>query len=136
MSKVRVDYEDVIIKTFTVNEEISEKYTFNFDSKWVANDSPTKRIAIRKIEIFPMTFTSITKFTFTDPSDINNRIIDVILFMLTGKKTITEFIDYIVRAMNNRLQKYYYEYGWVITYTYFGSLLTFITNAPNNTINP
>jgi hypothetical protein len=38
--------------------------------------------------------------------------------------------------MNNKLQEYYHGSGYAITYTYFGSLLTFITNIPNNTINP
>jgi hypothetical protein len=40
MSQGRVDYENVFIKTFPINEEIPEKYTFNFNSKWVSNDSP------------------------------------------------------------------------------------------------
>jgi hypothetical protein len=45
MSKVRDEYEDVFIKNFTINEEIPEKYTFKFNSKWVENNSPTKKYA-------------------------------------------------------------------------------------------
>jgi hypothetical protein len=125
MSKVRVDYKDVFIKTFVVNEEIPEKYTFNFHSKWVANDSPTKRIAIRKIEVFPMTFTAIARFGIDsgalDQYGVPIRKYEVILFTLTGKKSITEFIDYLVRSMNNLLQQYYHANGYAVTYTYIGS---------------
>jgi hypothetical protein len=106
MSKVRVDYENVFIKTFTAKEEIPDKYIFNFNSEWVANDSHTKRTDIRKIEVFPMTFTSITRFTFDNPNG-GNKFSDVLLFTLTGRKTITEFIDYIARSLNNDLLAQY-----------------------------
>jgi hypothetical protein len=38
--------------------------------------------------------------------------------------------------MNNLLQEQYHGSGYVITYTYEGSNLPFITNIPVNTINP
>jgi hypothetical protein len=82
MSKVRVDYEDVFIKTFTRTEKTPEKYSFNFNSEWVKNNSPTKKICIRKIEVFSMTFTVITRFSFDTPG--NNRFINTILFTLIG----------------------------------------------------
>jgi hypothetical protein len=46
-----------------------------------------------------MPFTAITNFSFDAAN--NNRVNEFIY--TNGKKTITEFLDYIVRTMNNRL---------------------------------
>jgi hypothetical protein len=44
MSKVRVDFEDVFIQNIGSFEEIPEIYHFNFNSKWIENNSPTKKL--------------------------------------------------------------------------------------------
>jgi hypothetical protein len=62
MSKVRVDYEDIFIKTFTRTEEIPEKYTFNFNSKWVENNSPTKKNMHKKNRSISYAFYCYNKF--------------------------------------------------------------------------
>jgi hypothetical protein len=56
MSKVRVDHEDVFIQNIDTSEAIPEIYHFDFKSNWVSNNSQTKKIAIRKIDVVPMTF--------------------------------------------------------------------------------
>ncbi|GMO12996.1 MAG: hypothetical protein Ta2E_01820 [Mycoplasmoidaceae bacterium] len=52
MSKVRVELEDIFIENDSWLDEISEKYHYTFNSKWIANNNSTKRIAIRKIKSF------------------------------------------------------------------------------------
>jgi hypothetical protein len=71
MTNVRVDHEDVFIAKIyhieylavnpgsapvpiAVREPIPDKYLFFYYSKWVSNQSNTKRIAIRKIKVLPM----------------------------------------------------------------------------------
>jgi hypothetical protein len=39
-----------------VSDLIPDKYRFYYNARWVSNNRPTKRIAIRKIKVFPMTF--------------------------------------------------------------------------------
>jgi hypothetical protein len=39
-----------------VHDIIPDKYDFYYNSRWASNLSNTKRIAIRKIKAFPMTF--------------------------------------------------------------------------------
>jgi hypothetical protein len=68
-----------------------------------------------------MTFTTISKFTFDDPNPNNARIEHFILFTLTGRKTITEFLDYLVRSMNDKIEENYPGQNCVLTYTFIGS---------------
>jgi hypothetical protein len=50
MSKVRIGCEDVFIAHAIDANNIPEKYHFDFNHKWVANNSDTKRITVRKIK--------------------------------------------------------------------------------------
>jgi hypothetical protein len=55
MTKVRTGHEDIFIgKTYTyhplgypLRDEIPDFYHFDYNSRWVFNTSPTKRIGIR-----------------------------------------------------------------------------------------
>jgi hypothetical protein len=114
MRKVIIDREDVLIQNVSALTYIPDVYNFDFSSKWVANNSPTKRIAIRKIKIFPMTFTSIAIFSFDNPNIPNTRVSDVIAFTLRGE-SITKYLDYMVRKMNSSLELYYPNDNYSIT---------------------
>jgi hypothetical protein len=70
MSKVRVDHEDVFIQNRDSYEEIPETYHFDFNSNWVANNSPTKKIAIRKIDVIPLIFTAGAIFSIKKSREI------------------------------------------------------------------
>jgi hypothetical protein len=48
----------MFIQNIDPNEEIPEMYHFDFNSSWVSNNSPTKKIGVRKIDVVPMTFTA------------------------------------------------------------------------------
>jgi hypothetical protein len=54
MSKVRVEHEEVFIVHVTNVENIPEKDHFDFNHKWVANNSDTKRIAEGEIKYYPI----------------------------------------------------------------------------------
>jgi hypothetical protein len=63
MRKVRTRHEDIFIgKMFhlvnrvAISDPILEKYHFNYNTRWISNPSNTKRIEIRKMKAFPMTF--------------------------------------------------------------------------------
>jgi hypothetical protein len=83
-----------------------------------------------------MTFTAITRFSFDDPIPNNARFEHFILFTLTERKIITEFIDSLVKNMNDDFEEKYPGNGCIITYTYIGSELTFIANNDVNALNP
>jgi hypothetical protein len=51
-SQVRIGHEEVLIAQVKNADKISEKYHFNFNHKWVINNSDTKKIAIRKKQSF------------------------------------------------------------------------------------
>jgi hypothetical protein len=63
MRKARTGQEEVFIgKTYhlvndiAVSDPIPDKYHVYYNTRWISNNSPTKRIAIRKIKAFPMVF--------------------------------------------------------------------------------
>jgi hypothetical protein len=58
MSKIRVGYKDGFIDHVTNADNISEKYHFDFNRKWVVNNSDTKRIAVRKIKVYSKNLTA------------------------------------------------------------------------------
>jgi hypothetical protein len=70
MSKVRVGHENVFIAHVTNADYIPEKYHFDFNHKWVANNNDTKRIAVRKIKAYPMILTAEVVFA---KDDVNNN---------------------------------------------------------------
>jgi hypothetical protein len=45
-----------LVNSIAVSDLIPAKYHFYYNAGWVFNNSPTKRIAIRKIKSFPMIF--------------------------------------------------------------------------------
>jgi hypothetical protein len=45
-----------LVNGVPVPDPIPDKYPFYYNPRWVSNLSNTKRIAIRKIKVFPMTF--------------------------------------------------------------------------------
>jgi hypothetical protein len=70
MSKIRVGYEGVFIAPITDIGDIPENYHFDFNHKWLANESDTKQIAVRKIKAYPMNLTAEIDFAI---GDINNN---------------------------------------------------------------
>jgi hypothetical protein len=65
MTKVRIGHEEIFqANTYhynngaLVHDIIPNKYHFDFNPRWVSNTSTTKRIAIRKRKVFPLTFIS------------------------------------------------------------------------------
>jgi hypothetical protein len=127
MSKERVDQEDVFIQNIDSYEEIPETYHFDFNSNWIANNSPTKKIAIRKIDVVPMTFTACADFTIKEHL-ILKRLHKNIMFTLTGKKSITYYLDYLVLEMNKHLDNFYPSNNAIITYSYNKSTVVFFSS--------
>jgi hypothetical protein len=96
MTKVRTRHEDVFIgKTYhierlalnpgsvpvpvVVREPIPDKYHFYYNPKWVSNQSNTKRIALRKIKAYLLTFVFEVAINYKDNivqqiNDINHVI--------------------------------------------------------------
>lgn len=135
MTKVRVEHEDIFIRNVSMTEDILEYYHFDFDSKWVSKDSPTKRITVRKIEVFPMSIIGVASFSFDNPNQQDTRFTDLISFTLTDKKTITEYLDYLVRRMNEDVMLYYPNNINPVAYMYRNSNLSIITSIPQGIIN-
>jgi hypothetical protein len=126
MSKVRVDHEDVFIQNIGSYEEIPERYHFDFNSNWVSNNSQTKKIAIRKIDVVPLTFTAGAIFSIKKSREVT-RISKKIMFTLTGKKSITDYLDYLVKEVNDFLISYYSSLNAIISYGYNKSTIEFFS---------
>ncbi|GMO19654.1 MAG: hypothetical protein Ta2E_10680 [Mycoplasmoidaceae bacterium] len=69
---------------------IPEYHQFYYDSKWIPNNRCTKRIAVRKIETFPMSVDSFVIIRFDVPNQ--QRFIKIISFRLIGNESITYFL--------------------------------------------
>jgi hypothetical protein len=54
MSKVRVGHKELFIAHLTNTDHIPERFHFDFNHKWVVNNSYTKRIVVRKIKAYQM----------------------------------------------------------------------------------
>jgi hypothetical protein len=95
MSKVRIGHEDVFIgqtydrdcKTF-VQDTIPDKYYFYYNPRWVANMNQIKRIAIRKIKAFPMTFVFSADIEFSDGNAPPNRLTHNIAHAFNENNTV------------------------------------------------
>jgi hypothetical protein len=109
-------------------------YHFDFNSKWVINQFPTKRIAVRKIEIFPMLFTTIARFIFDIHHSVES-IIDLKIFSLHDNKIIIKYLDYLIGKMNNNLNMHYFNKNYVILYTDCNSDLMIIRSIPYYSFN-
>jgi hypothetical protein len=130
MSKVRVEHEDVFIRNIESEEEIPGKYHFDFNSNWVSNNSSTKRICVRKIEVFPMTFTAGAGIGFRRPN--HTHFLKNIMFTLTGNKIITDYLDYLELKINEYLYTYYSNNNYIVSYVYSKTNLAFIASIEHN----
>ncbi len=72
--KVRLRYDDVFIAHVTDADNIPEKYHFDFNHKQVANNSDTKRIAVRKIIAYPMNLLAEIDFLIDDSNKVQQCI--------------------------------------------------------------
>jgi hypothetical protein len=69
MPKIRVGHENEFIAHITNTNNIPEKYHFNFNHKWVVNNSYIKRITVRTIKVYPMNLTAEVGFAIDDVKD-------------------------------------------------------------------
>jgi hypothetical protein len=56
----------------------TKNYHFDFNSSWVANNSPTKRIAVRKIKVYKDSITYVVSFSINDPNNPPSNMIFLI----------------------------------------------------------
>jgi hypothetical protein len=57
--------EDVFIKKIVMSDW--NKHEFDFNSFWIANNSPNKKIAVRKIKVYRKPITCFVSFYINDP---------------------------------------------------------------------
>jgi phage gp46-like protein len=74
MSKVRVGHEDVFSAHVIDADNITEKYRFNFNHKWIVNNSVTKRISVRKIKVHTMKLTTEIGFAIDDANGTRQQL--------------------------------------------------------------
>jgi hypothetical protein len=88
MSKVKIGHVDVFIIQVTNVDNIPEKYHFDVNHKWVANNSDTKTTAIRKIKANPMNLTVEIEFAI-DVTNNNQQHMEI-HYALIGNQPITD----------------------------------------------
>jgi hypothetical protein len=83
-----------------------------------------------------MTFTAGVFFSFINPYEKLRRMRREIIFTLTGKNSITDYLDYLILKLNEILFNYYSSDNAIISYTYNKNKLTFSSNIQyNNNLN-
>jgi hypothetical protein len=74
MPKFRVEHEDIFITHVTNVDNMHAKHHFDFNHKWVASNSDTKRIAVRKRKVYTMNLTAEVAFAIDDSNSNQQRI--------------------------------------------------------------
>jgi hypothetical protein len=126
MSKVRIGHEDVFIaKTYylvngvAVSDPIPDKYHFYYNAPCVSNISPTKRIAIRKIKAFPITFIFEAIIGYVDNIQQPQNMINYpVMFSLSDNQNILDLLDYFCKITNDYLNHDYPNSGFTMYYQY------------------
>jgi hypothetical protein len=140
MTKVRIGHEDVFIaKTYHKNpltgmfiqDPIPDKYHFHFDSKWVSNISNTKRIAVRKIKVYPMTFVFEAIIGYVDDIHVPQRMYKYFIsHSLSEKDSILDILDYFCEKVNNFVNIDYPNINYTINYSYNRGYVLFQSTFP------
>jgi hypothetical protein len=73
MSKVRIGHEVIFIDPITESDNIPEKYHFDFNHKYIAYNSETKRIAVRKIKVYQTNLTPEIGYAIDDPEGTQQK---------------------------------------------------------------
>jgi hypothetical protein len=102
MSKVRTGHEDAFIgkryhrdNGIAVSDPIPDKYHFYYNARWVSNNSPTKRISIRKIKAYPMTFVFEAVISYADNvAQPQNQLDSFVIYTLSKNQSIFDLIDH------------------------------------------
>ncbi|GMO19453.1 MAG: hypothetical protein Ta2E_10400 [Mycoplasmoidaceae bacterium] len=117
MCKVRVDLEDLFVENTSKLEDISERYQYTFNSKWIANNSPTKWVAIRKIK--KVSYYGSSYFYFShNQIQIDLQIINMRTYSLDCTKIIPGCYDYLVSQKNDLWNQNYSENNFLVSYIF------------------
>jgi hypothetical protein len=127
MTKVRIGYEDVFIgKSYhldnngiAISDPIPDKYHFYYNARCVSNISPTKRIAIRKIKAYLMTFVFEDVISYLDNlAQPQNQFDDFIIFTFSENQSIFDLIAHFVKTTNDHLSHDHLNAGYILNYQY------------------
>jgi hypothetical protein len=125
MLKVRIGHEDVFITHITDADNISEKYHFDFNHKWVANKNDTKRITVRKIKAYPMDQTAEIGLAMDDVDNNQHHI--QIHSPLIRNQSITDPSIYVVTEISKFVDTFYRST--------FSSTIRYLWADDNNSIS-
>jgi hypothetical protein len=138
MTKVRIGHEDVFIaKTYhqnntgLVRDIIPDKYHFQYNSRWISKSSNTKRIAVRKIKVLPMTFISQIRIEFIDNQGANVISHDI-LFALNENNTIFDLMENFCKETNDAMRAEYPNVRLSVSYKTEINLLGIFCNFNQN----
>jgi hypothetical protein len=109
--------------------EIPDKYNFDYNTRWVSNISPTKRIELRKIKVYPMIFISNILIEFMDQG-MHNVIEHNIIYALSDDNNIFELLDNFVKESNRYLAIEFPNTTMTITYQINNSIVLFTSILP------
>jgi hypothetical protein len=136
MPQVRRGHEDVSIGwTYHYNngtlvpDPVPNKYHFYYKPRWVSNTSTTKRIAIRKIKVFPMTFVSRISIGFINNNG-NGRTTMDIAYALTCKKNIDDLLSNCCNEGNRSIDIEFSNVGLRLYYKLNRSIVELNSNFP------
>jgi hypothetical protein len=121
--------EDVFIGERTVER-------FDFNSFWIANNSPTKRIAVRKIKVYKDSITCVVSFVIDGP--LTNPVIHYyfeVSYTVNDKNSIIDFLNYLTERINIRLDEIFNNNEhFRIRISFSSNVVSFTSNirSPNN----
>jgi hypothetical protein len=131
MSLVRIGDEDSFI--LDINEP-KETYHFDFNSSWISNNSPTKRVYIRKIKTFanPLVFVVVFRianeaYNFTHK---NKRSIFIRIAYTLNDNSIRNVLEHIKDDINLHLKGLYPNNDFSLEYVYSDGAVNFSSNIP------
>jgi hypothetical protein len=138
MSKVRTTHDDIFIgKTYhlvngmAVSDPIPDKYHFYYKARWVSNINLTKRIAIRKINAFPITFVFEVIIGYVDNIQHPQNMINYsVTHSLSDNPTILDLLDYFFKTTNDYLNHDYPKEVYLMHYIYNKGRVTFMSFKP------
>jgi hypothetical protein len=113
-----------------VRDNIPGKYHFYFNPKWVYNQSNTKRIAIRKIKVFPMSAIITAIISYNDLGNQHNVIRHAVIYSLTDGRSIFDLLDEFIKGVNEYISNDYPNTGCRMGYYCERGAITFNSTFP------
>jgi hypothetical protein len=105
------------------------KHEFDFNSFWIANNSPNKKIAIRKTKVYRVPITCFVVFSINDTVVINIGNYNFLFsYTVNDNQNIVDFLNYLTEGINKKVEENFHNSEFNIEIKFTNNIMKFTSN--------